>query len=113
MTYFEYKATYKELVKEYPDITGLYREEPENTILCTIEHYTKRGGRWVLSERIEKMIDFIFYSNTVDPRASRFMRGLGGFEKTTKAYTRAGLVPIECTSISPDRTEKTVRKFKF
>ena len=41
-----------------------------------------------------------------------FFRNLGGFERVTKGYTIAGYIPVELSSISPDKKIKIVRKFK-
>ena len=41
-----------------------------------------------------------------------FFRNLGGSERVTKGYTIAGFIPVELSSISPDKETKIVRKFK-
>ena len=41
-----------------------------------------------------------------------FFRNLGGSERVTKGYTIAGYIPVELSSISPDRKVKIVRSFK-
>ena len=41
-----------------------------------------------------------------------FFRNLGGSERVTKGYTIAGYIPVELSSISPDKAIKIVRKFK-
>ena len=41
-----------------------------------------------------------------------FFRDLGGSERVTKGYTIAGYIPVELSSISPDKETKIVRKFK-
>ena len=114
MTYQEIKKTYPRLFKAYPDTINLYTDdEDKKPITYTLKHYEKRGSRWQLVDEETKQINYIFYYNAIDPAASAFMRNLGGYERTEKAYTRAGLVPIRNTSISPDRTKKTVREYKF
>ena len=39
-------------------------------------------------------------------------RDLGGSERVTKGYTIAGYIPVELSSISPNRETKIVRSFK-
>ena len=41
-----------------------------------------------------------------------FFRDLGGSERVTKGYTIAGYIPVELSSISPERKTKIVRSFK-
>lgn len=41
------------------------------------------------------------------------LQDLGGYEKVSCGYTKAGYLPDELLSISPNRTEKTVRKYYF
>ena len=41
-----------------------------------------------------------------------FFRDLGGSERVTKGYTIAGYIPVELSSISPERKTKIVRTFK-
>lgn len=45
--------------------------------------------------------------------AVQFFKDLGGYEKVSCGYTKAGYLPDELLSISPNRTEKTVRKYYF
>ena len=41
-----------------------------------------------------------------------FFKNLGGSERVTKGYTVAGYIPVELSSISPERKTKIVRSFK-
>ena len=41
-----------------------------------------------------------------------FFKDLGGSERVTKGYTVAGFIPVELSSISPERKTKIVRSFK-
>ena len=41
-----------------------------------------------------------------------FFKDLGGYERVTKGYTIAGYIPVELSSISPERKTKIVRSFK-
>ena len=114
MNYQEARETYKELFKTYPEVSGVWTPtEDEKAIEYTCTHYEKRGARWHETERKRTACNYVTYYNVVDPRASRFMRNLGGYERTTCNYTKRGYIPTECVSISPDRTAKTVRTFKF
>ena len=76
-----------------------------------IVHYVKRGNRWFCDFNETRDTTPAFYFNTID--AIPFFRGLGGYERVTCGYCVRGYVPLEITSISPDRKEKTVRKFKL
>lgn len=114
MTYFEARETYAELFKKYPEVSGVFTDnEDKKSIIYWCENYEKHGSRWELVDITEERINYVFYYNVVDPRASRFMRNLGGYERTTVNYTKRGYIPTECVSISPDRTAKTVRRFEF
>lgn len=112
MTYTEFKNTYRWMVKNYPETTGFYRENEFPIGDCEILNYEKENGKWILTEsRTETGISNIYYCNVVD--AIPFFRNLGGSERITKCYTRHGYIPVEISSISPDRQQKTVRKFNF
>ena len=114
MNYSEAKQTYKRLFAKYPEVTSLWRPTTtENNITLTVEEYEKRGARWILTDSTTEKINYTFYYNTVDPNASDFFKNLGGYERTTCAYTRAGFIPVQCVSINPSRDRKTVRKFDF
>lgn len=114
LNYQETKKEYNELFKKYPNVGDVWTgNEDEKTIDYTIKNYVKNGSRWTLTEEKHEKINYINYYNVVDPRAARFFRSLGGYDKTTCSYTRKGYLPVECVSINPDRTYKTVRSFKF
>lgn len=114
MTYNEYRDTYHNTIRKYPDITSLYRDETDTkNIVYTLTHYEKHGRKWVEVDSGKELVDFLTYMNCIDVNASAFMKGLGGYERTETAYTKHGLIPICNTSISPDRSKKTVRRFSF
>ena len=73
--------------------------------------YAKRGARWVEVKKEEKEVPATYVFNVFD--AVQFFKGLGGYEKVSCGYTKAGYLPDELLSISPNRTEKTVRKYYF
>lgn len=112
MTYTEFKKTYSWMVKNYPDTYAFCGDMNAPVGNCTIENYHKQGSRWILDEtRTETGISNAYYCNTVD--AIPFFRNLGGREIVTKCYTKNGYIPVEINSISPNRQQKTVRKFTF
>lgn len=109
MTYLEFRTTYKWMLKQYPGTSFAFNFPKE--IRKVEKRYHKSGTRWVLESETAEMIDGTFYANCVD--AVPFFRGIGGYEKVTMAYTRQGYIPVEINSISPDKTQKTVREFSF
>lgn len=115
MTYSEYRDTYKQLIRRYPDVTALYNEEEPKSIVMIEEIFTRssNGTQWKLQEEKTSNISFVNYSNIVDPNAVRFFKNLGGYERIITNYTRYGLIPIENISINPARDYKHVRRFVF
>ena len=108
------KKEYKELFKKYPNVGDVWTgNEEEKEIHYTVKNYTKNGSRWVLEDEKTYTINYIHYYNVIDPRATRFFKNLGGYERTLCSYTKRGYLPVEVTSINPDRTYKTVRTFSF
>jgi hypothetical protein len=80
-------------------------------IVMTKENYTKDGKKWVMKNAETEQIFF----DTVKTIANSvgFFRRLGGVERLEKNYTSMGYVPVKLTSINPDKTVKTIRKFKY
>ena len=80
-------------------------------IVMTKENYTKYGKKWVMKNAETEQIFF----DTVKTIANSvgFFRRLGGTERLEKNYTSMGYVPVKLTSINPDKTAKTIRKFKY
>lgn len=109
MTYLEFRSTYKWMLKQYPETSFAYNFPKE--IREVKKQYRKSGSRWVLESETAEMIDGTFYANCVD--AVPFFRWIGGHERVTMAYTRQGYIPVEISSISPDKTQKTVREYHF
>lgn len=84
----------------------------ENTpIQVVIEHYEKVGRGWYLIGIDIDMVDRQYYINTL--QAKQFFVNLGGIERYSKSYTAYGYLVTRISSISPDKEQKTVRKFKF
>lgn len=106
-TYQEAKQTYKALFKKYPGMLEAFDRRP----LMTESSFVKSGSKWIETERRERFVDAETYYNVFS--AIPFFRNLGGFERVSMSYTRAGYIPVEVVSISPDRTKKTVRSFDF
>lgn len=80
-------------------------------VMVTTTDFEKRGTKWVLIEEETQKVDFDFYNNVINSK--EFFTNLGGYERHTKSYTELGYVVTVVNSISPDKTKKTVRKFKF
>lgn len=96
MNYTEFRETYKKLLKASPDVSSLYtgkETEPKNIEFTSI-YFKKSGSRWVETEHTQKMIDCFSYCNMVDPAAIQFFKGLGGYEKVTKGYTKRGCLSV-------------------
>ena len=110
MSYSEFKKTYSYAVKQWPDVTAMFGSD-HYAITLTTENYIKKGSQWKLTDSSTEEVTFFNYMNAID--AVPFFKGLGGSEKVTKSYTAAGLIPVEISSINPDRTEKTVRKYRI
>ena len=110
MTYTEFKKTYSWIIKNAPDITSLYNVGG-HPVTMTKTTYAKRGGRWVEIEKTTENITIEYYMNGVG--AIPFFRGLGGYERLTKSYTKYGLIPVESVSISPDKKTRIVRRYIF
>lgn len=109
MSYQEFRKTYARVLKRFSyEITNIFNKE---NLSMKTERFVKSGSRWVLVESTEKAVPFEFYFNVLD--SIDFMRNLGGYEKTEKAYTTQGYIPVRQISISPDRTKKTVFSFDF
>ena len=109
MKYNEFKNNYKWIINQAPDIAALYGQEITLEMITT--NYTKRGKKWVENDSTTELVNVEFYFNTFD--AIPFFRNLGGVERITKMYTKYGYIPVESVSISPDKTKKVVRTFKF
>ena len=110
MTYAEFYKQYKWATKNYPGISSLLCWYDEKKITEKKERYEKRGSRWVLVETEEEKITAEYYFNCLE--AVPFFRRMGS-ERVTLNYTRAGYVPTEISSISPDRETKIKRTYTF
>ena len=74
---------------------------------------TESGKNWkkqpVEVERLK--VDEEYYNNIFNKSTLNFFKGLGGTERITKGYTIEGYIPVQLTSISPDKTTRIIRKF--
>lgn len=109
MLYSELAKTYRKLFKKYPNFSSL--QDFGGKILEEKTTYAKRGTRWVEVKKEEKEVPATYVFNVFD--AVQFFKDLGGYEKVSCGYTKAGYLPDELLSISPNRMEKTVRKYYF
>ena len=91
-----------------------YKFKGYTITLTTIKYErTASGKNWKnkpTSEETEiiKFENYFNYLNSV-----QFFKNMGGYERVEKEYTIAGYIPVQITSISPDKTEKIIYKFKF
>ena len=113
MNYNEFRKTYNWTLKHYSGTHELYNSDFYGLLLghVTIRKYEKRGTRWYLVSESREDVTPAYYFNTVD--AIPFFKALGGSERVSCGYCVRGYVPLEISSISPDKTMKTVREFKL
>ena len=83
-------------------------------ITLTTEKYerTSSGKSWKKNpvESNKSIINSENFKNIIS--SIPFFRNLGGSERVTKGYTIAGYIPVELSSISPDKETKIIRRFK-
>ena len=112
MTYNHYRTIYAWTAKNYPGTSNLpLGNESEMIGKMITERYEKSGSRWKLISQERDDLTTVFYLNCVD--AVPFFRGLGGSERVTLGYTVLGYMPIEISSISPDKQTKIKRTFRI
>jgi hypothetical protein len=91
-----------------------YKFENYTITLTTIKYdRTASGKSWKSKPTLEEneIIKFKNYFNYLS--SVQFFKDLGGYERVDKNYTIAGYIPVQITSISFDKTEKIIYKFKF
>lgn len=110
MSYADFQDNYEWSLRKYPDVANLYGR---NYIITLSEtNYYKSGGRWTEESTTTETVSLEHYMNTID--ATPFFKSIGGTEKVqVRAVVGPGYIPVQIESISPDRQEKTVRKFDF
>ena len=74
---------------------------------------TEAGKKWGKQPaEVERLaVDEEYYNNIFNKSTLNFFKGLGGTERIMKGYTIEGYIPVQLTSISPDKTTKIIRKF--
>lgn len=74
---------------------------------------TESGKSWKKQpvEVERKEVNEEYYNNIFNKSTLSFFRGLGGTERVTKGYTIEGYIPVQLTSISPEKETKIIRKF--
>ena len=87
-------------------------EQYRITLITERYERTSSGKSWKKNpvESNESIINSENFKNIIS--SIPFFRNLGGFERVTKGYTIAGYIPVELSSISPERKTKIVRSFK-
>ena len=68
---------------------------------------------WVHDETTEEILNEQQYNNCVDDDTIKFFRSLGGSETVTRSYTKHGYNITQIVSTSPDKQDRTIRKFAF
>jgi hypothetical protein len=84
-----------------------------NNTYTKTRYSLKNGTKTVFNEisKSEKVLTEAFYNNVIS--AIPFMRGLGGTETATKAYTCNGYIITRIVSKSPCKRFKTIYQFNF
>jgi hypothetical protein len=82
-------------------------------IVMTRTDFEKDGKGWQQTEQEVKEIDLETYNNIVSKETLQYFRRLGGTETATKNYTSMGYNVVKLSSISPDKTMKTIREFEI
>lgn len=85
-------------------------------ITMTAEKYVKNPSTkntYILESIENETIDEQQYRNITSEDTVKYFRRLGGSETVERGYTCYGYKCTKLTSTSPDKSFKTVRKFKF
>lgn len=110
----QFREEYQATIAAYPDVTGIMNFDDENEfIIETVANFVKVGRTWKKVAEKTSKINFVFYCNVIAPETIRFFRNLGGIETVKRNYTKAGYLPTEIISTSPDRQSQTRRSYKF
>ena len=73
----------------------------------------KVGSQWKIKSINSRTVSKEYYINSVSDDTMRFFRGLGGSERRIMNYTPYGYIPVEVSSISPDRSTRVIRRYYF
>lgn len=109
--YSQFRTDYSWALKKYPDTYNFYDKYDIDCGTLETINYEKQGNRWVQVESETKPFTGMNYMNIIE--GSPFFKNLGGRESIETCRTRFGIIPCKITSISPDRTKKTVRIMSF
>lgn len=109
MSYAEFKKNYPYSVKHFY-IDGIFSFSGTITEERTYYERNESKGRWIENGKETETISAEYYMNVIE--AIPFFKRLGS-EKIYKGYCLVGYIPLEIVSISPCKTEKTVRKYYF
>lgn len=111
MKYSEFKDNYRWITKN-SNVSAIYAEDMDETI-GTVEttRYKKAGSVWKETSRETSNFTRKNYMNAFE--SVPFFRNLGGYERIERNYTKFGYIPYSLTSISPDREERVIRKYRF
>jgi hypothetical protein len=91
-----------------------YKFENYTITLTTIRYKKTESGKSWRSKPTSEETEIIKFENYFNYLSSvQFFKNMGGYERVEKGYTIAGHIPVQITSISPDKTEKIIYKFKF
>jgi|8_EtaG_2_1085327.scaffolds.fasta_scaffold190900_2 hypothetical protein len=88
----------------------------EKNILMTKTNYIKikhLKNSWKQEKQITKKIDKNTYSRIVSDDTLKWFRRIGSSQYVQRSYTCAGYVITYLSSTSPDKTNKSIREFKF
>lgn len=83
------------------------------TIKATRTEYSKVGGKWKMSKRDKFLVSPKQHKYVTDNKTCNFFRGLGGFERNERKYTKRGYVVSRNILISPDGKTKIIRDYDF
>jgi hypothetical protein len=75
--------------------------------------FEKDGKSWLATGKEVKEISLETYKNITDKETLQYFRRLGGTETAIKNYTCMGYNVVKLSSISPDKSQKTVREFEI
>lgn len=73
----------------------------------------KVGSQWKIKSIEKRTVTKEYYINSVSNDTMRFFRRLGGSERRVMTYTPYGYIPVEVSSVSPDRSTRVIRRYYF
>ncbi len=82
-------------------------------ITMTRTDFEKDGKGWLATGKEVKEISLEVYNNITSKETLQWFRRSGGTETATKNYTSMGYNVVKLSSISPNKTMKTIREFEI